>query len=670
MKPDKTPDFPQREGRVTWRRGGHLKWLLLLTCWCGVAAACDFDGMSLKEVEAQLEEIDEELATLAHPTVRAGVGNIGWGSKPRKQADHLEWLRVDFVEEAEIDRIVLVPVVWRDPDTGLAGDAFPVEFDVVVGNGESESVVSSFGPADELLPRIAPLVLPLAPVSCSWIEIRAKVLSPRALDGAYAFQLAEVMAFSGKRNVALRGRVSASSLFGSRVGGSYSREALVDGATPYVIDSADGAPSQSCVIFYYTGEVPSLVFDLGESHAVDQIHLHAPDFSESVPQVRHADYGLPRSMRVEGASRPDFSDAVELVDFKRNTIYESGPVIVLRFPRSPCRYVRFTVTDGYKAPEAKEQHRCVGFTEIEILAAGENVAEGVLPELRGEMNFTDGDLGNLTDGRNHFGNILPLREWMEQLARRHDLSLLRPAVSRALLDRYRKQSNTLTLVAWLAGVLAAGLVIAVLMGRIARMRQVTRIKKRFVADLHDEVGANLHAIAILSDIVRGRLKSGEDAEDLLDEVRVISQETSEATRHCTSMVEAKGLCEDLEAELRRSAERLLRDFEHVFRVDGGENLKLLAPRRRIDLLLFFKECLTNVIRHSHATRVEIEVMADARQASLHVRDNGEGSDGGISSSLKRRARLLRAKLDVGSEAGGGTSVSLTLKTRRFGFIHG
>jgi len=672
MKHGKSMDSPRR-GTVVFRRDlTEWKWLLFLPWLVGLVVASDFDEMSLKEVETKLEEIDSELETLAHPTMRAGVGNIGWGSRGRREADRPEWVRVEFEEDVEIDRIVLVPVVWRDPDTGLEGDAFPVDFEVIVGRKgkDSGSVVASYDASDALLPRIAPLVIPVEPVSCAWVEIRAELLSQRSLDGLFAFQLAEVMAFSGGENVALHGNVRSSSLYGSRVGGSYSREALVDGTTPYVIDAADGEPSQSCVVFYITGDTPFLVFDLGETQEIDQIRLHAPDFSESVPQIRHADYGLPRAMLIDGANSPDFTDSVELVEYRRSTIYGSGPVIPLRFPPASCRYVRFTVTNGYGAPEAKEHHRCVGFTEIEILASGSNVARGVKPEVKGELNFVDGHLKNLTDGRNHFGNILPLREWMEQLARRHDLSLLRPVVDRELLNRYRHQGAKLTQLAWLAGLLAVGLVIAVLLGRMARMRQVTRIKKRFVADLHDEVGANLHAIAILSDIVRGRLKSGAGAEELLDEVRVISQETSEATRHCTSMVEAKGLCEDLEAELRRSASRMLRDTDHEFKVVGGRNLKLLAPKRRIDLLLFFKECLTNVMRHSHATRVEIEMKADGRHVSLQVDDNGDGTVGGISSSLKRRARLLRGKLNVVPRNGGGTSVSLELKSRKFGFIHG
>lgn len=673
MKPDMFSKSPGRRGGGGRRRLGVLLSLLCLPCLCCAEDEVSrFEQLPLKEVEAQLGEIESELENLAHPTMRAGVGNIGWSSKPRKRADHPEWVRIRLDGETLIDQIVLVPVVWREASTVLEADAFPVAFDVIVGKGKSDAgtVVASFDAEDDLLPRVAPLLIPIPPILCDWVEIRSKVLSPRRLDGAYAFELAELMVFSGEENMALHGDVSASSEFSYRVKGAFALSGIVDGITPYVIDAAGGLPSQSYVLFYITGGEPSLVFDLGSTRAVDRVNLHAPDFSESVPQIRHADYGLPRSMRIEGANSRDFSDAVELVDYQRDSVYESGPVIVLRFPPLECRFIRFIVTDGYKAPEAKEHNRCVGFTEIEIFAAGVNAAKGILAEREGELSFAAGRLASLTDGRNHFGDILPVREWMEQLARRHDLSLLKPIVVRELLDRYKTQTNTLTLLAWLVGLLAVGLVIAVLRGRIGRMRQVERIKKRFVADLHDEVGANLHAIAILSDVVRGRMGSEQGVADLLDEVRVISQETSEATRHCTSMVEAKGLCEDLEAELRRSAARLLRDSEYEFKVSGSENLKLLAPRRRIDLLLFFKECLTNVIRHSHATRVEIGIVADRKHVSLHVGDNGEGPDGGISSSLKRRAGLLRAKLEVGPEEGGGTSVLLKLKTRRFGFIHG
>ena len=640
----------------------------------GVEATPEVETLSLKEVEEKLESTTLELEGLANPTIRGGVGNVGWSSKRRASQKDLEWVRVLFQKRAKVDEIVLVPSIWRDASKGLEAEGFPLEFEVSIGDREQEKgvVVASFDSEDRLLPRIAPLVLPIEPTLCDWVEVRASVLSPLGSEEAslYAFGLAEVMAFAGQENVALHGKVNASSEMRNRVSGSVSPQSIADGTTPYVIDAATGKPSKACVLFYAKGEEPSLVFDLGEPFTVDQLLLHAPDFSESVPQIRHADYGMPRAFRLEGALQSDFSDAVHLLEYERKSIYEVGSVLALTVPPTSCRFVRLVVLQGYKAPEARDVYHCIGFSEVEIFSAGVNVSRGKEVREEGKVKFFDGSLVNLVDGDNHFGRILSIRDWMEQLGRRHDLSLIKPVLEKEVLNRYQKQGRQFTIFGWLAVLLVIGLVGGLWWERKARTAQVERIKKRFVADLHDEVGANLHAIGLLSDVMRGRVKSEQGVLELLDEVRVISDETSEATRHCTSMLEATGLCEDLEAEMRRSASRLMLDIDCKMKVVAGENLQLLLPRKRIDLLLFFKECLTNVVRHAHATRVEVELRADGKQVSLFVKDNGEGTGGRVSSSLRRRARLLGAKLNVGSEEGGGTCVSLLLKNRKLGFFNG
>jgi signal transduction histidine kinase len=48
---------------------------------------------------------------------------------------------------------------------------------------------------------------------------------------------------------------------------------------------------------------------------------------------------------------------------------------------------------------------------------------------------------------------------------------------------------------------------------------------------------------------------------------------------------------------------------------------------------------------------------------LSIADNGHGLNGEVPASLKRRARLLKAKLKTESLASGGTQVTLQLKTR-------
>ena len=41
-----------------------------------------------------------------------------------------------------------------------------------------------------------------------------------------------------------------------------------------------------------------------------------------------------------------------------------------------------------------------------------------------------------------------------------------------------------------------------MLSHIIRLRQMSRLRQRLAADLHDQVGANLHAIGLLSDIAR------------------------------------------------------------------------------------------------------------------------------------------------------------------------
>ena len=84
-------------------------------------------------------------------------------------------------------------------------------------------------------------------------------------------------------------------------------------------------------------------------------------------------------------------------------------------------------------------------------------------------------------------------------------------------------------------------------------------------------------------------------------------------------------------------------------------------------MLFYKECLVNIIRHSRATLVVSSITADRNGINLIVSDNGVGDSGKLPPSLRRRARLLGAKVNIGNPKSGGTRVALKLRTRKFKF---
>ena len=445
--------------------------------------------------------------------------------------------------------------------------------------------------------------------------------------------------------------------------GAWDQRFVVDGFLPYLMDAAEGEQSVAYMVTIGEENPPAITLDLGTSQPVSYIHLHATEQSDTMPQAYAGDVGIPRHLRIEGANRPDFSDASVLLDLRHDTIYDTGPILMRSVSETPCRYIRFLALEARGTSFYGQSRASFGFAEIEVFSNDRNIALNQNATSNLKASKSNRPISHLTDGRNLYGDILPMRDWLNQLDLRHKLEMERPLVEGELNHRYVRQKTNLNRMSWLAALLAAGIGFTILIDHNLHMRKQTRIKERFAADLHDELGANLHTIGILGDLAREAVDSREDLIELLDRSRIFTERSGEAARYCTNMLEAKGLCEDLAEEMKRSAARLLADLEYGLSFDGEDNLKNLKPRKRIDLFLFFKECLTNIIRHSGATEVSTKLSADSKQLELIIIDNGQGFNGEVPPSLKRRARLLGAQVTVEKMPKNGTCITLKLKTR-------
>ncbi|HKL22718.1 MAG TPA: histidine kinase, partial [Tichowtungia sp.] len=502
------------------------------------------------------------------------------------------------------------------------------------------------------------------PVTASWIGIEATGLSPRALGDKYALEFSEIFVFSGMENVAFKKPVSVSSP--KRTFKSRHERFLVDGFVPYIMDSAQGTRREAVTLRSRTQvRDAALTIDLKETYPINQIQLHAIDTYHTIPETAPSDYATPPRIRVTGASRPDFSDGTVLFEFRQSSIYEVGPIMIHQFPEKKCRYVRFELLEFQRSDFSNDERFLAGFSEVEVLSEERNVALEK-PVTGKNLPHQSGDLARLTDGDNYFGKILPMRTWMNQLARRHELERERPRVVAELNRRYVLQKRNLNIMYWLAAALAAGTVIVMLIDRNIRQRAVFRTRERIAANLHDELGANLHAAQLYSDLAKQEL--GEDRKQnrlaqYVDEIHAITGRAAKTARFCTNMLEAKELYENPVGEMKRTAKRILADLEHDISFTGEERLKMLHPQRRVGLLLFYKECLTNIIRHSGATRVETRLTVDGKTVCLTVKDNGKGVET-TPPSLKRRARLLKAGLFIESCAEGGAKTILLLKLKR------
>lgn len=138
------------------------------------------------------------------------------------------------------------------------------------------------------------------------------------------------------------------------------------------------------------------------------------------------------------------------------------------------------------------------------------------------------------------------------------------------------------------------------------------------------------------------------------------------------MLESEEMFGDLMEDMRRVSESLMADLDHQLSFQGESYVGQLKPGTRIDIFLFYKECLTNILKHSGATHVVTQLTADRNGLSLVVADNGRGLNDAqlrrIPNSLSRRARLAGAKASVERIDAGGTSITLKIRTKKFGLF--
>ena len=641
-------------------------WLISLVSLISAQADSSQANPSISELESRLSGIQSRIDSLAYPSLNTGVAPIGYRSPPKKSADETAKLTIELSEPALIDKIVLVPPIWRAGNAHFQADAFPQALSITGKSPTQQStqrnpiLLKDLPDTSDLLPRIAPVVIPLStPQVLSSVTIEADKLAQRAINGDYIFQLAEVFLFSGDRNVALHQKVILSHPTHptSRTKG-WGPEYLVDGIVPYLMDSSQGESSLPFVSNALTKvKSPSLIIDLGKETLLDGIRFHTVDQGDTLPQTYPGDYGLPKHFILETASDPSFQDARPLL---KAHIKAPGPMHSWPLAPIKARYLRLRIISPYLV---QDQPR-FGLAEIEIFSNSKNILLGkkITTNFPSSAYYISPSL--LTDGKNFYGNIIPIRQWMEQLAERHELENEKLHIETSLNQRYQSQQKNLQRLLWSSAIVTIGFIALLLYSRLKRIRQESLIRERIASNLHDELGANLHALGLIGKLVEQSIDKPDRLKTLTHRIHTLTHLTGNATRDCSHMLRNKNLHNDLLNEMKRQAKLLLCDLSYDFDIKQEALLKQLPRQSRIDLHLFHKEALTNIIKHSHAQNVSILLTLHRSFPYIHVTldiiDDGSGMTE-PAPSITRRAKLLRAKLTCLPPQKSGTHLQLSFK---------
>ncbi len=242
---------------------------------------------------------------------------------------------------------------------------------------------------------------------------------------------------------------------------------------------------------------------------------------------------------------------------------------------------------------------------------------------------------------------------------------------------------------WFVGscVLAAVMAVAYLARYITRRRMQRRIEQmerqhgierersRIAQDIHDDVGASLSRIAMLSQPARRDLAEPERTAAMLSRIYTTAREV---TRSLDEIVWAVDPRHDTLDSLVDYMGRFAQDFLASAKVRCRLDLPVEVPawpltaETRHNLFLAFKEALNNAVKHAAASEVRISFSLRPDSFVLAVKDNGRGFDpaqpgptatdrlaGGHGlANMKKRLVRIGGSCEITSEKGAGTSVSL------------
>ncbi len=223
--------------------------------------------------------------------------------------------------------------------------------------------------------------------------------------------------------------------------------------------------------------------------------------------------------------------------------------------------------------------------------------------------------------------------------------------------------------------LAFGTVIALLIYtvyryRVAQLLAVANIRTRIATDLHDDIGASLSQIAILSEVAQREARNGALNGTPLTDIAGISRELVDSMSDIVWAINPDhDRLSNLVYRMRRFATDLLgaQGIALQFRSSVADHDLRIGLGARRQIYLIFKEAIHNLARHSGAAHADVEFDRSGDSLFLRVKDDGKGFDPSVRSdghgliSIHKRAAAMGAKVEWKSAPGQGTTLFMTVR---------
>ncbi|ETP68398.1 histidine kinase [Planococcus glaciei] len=173
-------------------------------------------------------------------------------------------------------------------------------------------------------------------------------------------------------------------------------------------------------------------------------------------------------------------------------------------------------------------------------------------------------------------------------------------------------------------------------------------RERIARDLHDTLGQKLSLIGLKSDLAGKLIRR--DADAALNEINDIRQTARTALKEVRELVsDMRGT--KLEDELLR-IQQILKAAEIDFVLYGSAKLVNTPLLVENVLSMCLKEAVTNVVKHSQATRCSVLIKQKPEEVLVQVQDDGIGFEGNSQqrgnglAGMRERLEFVNGSVDI------------------------
>ena len=201
---------------------------------------------------------------------------------------------------------------------------------------------------------------------------------------------------------------------------------------------------------------------------------------------------------------------------------------------------------------------------------------------------------------------------------------------------------------------------------LERLRDLEQERFRIAQNIHDDLGARVTEISLLSSSAQLKPNLSPEARAEFGAVLRLTSELVQALHETVWAVNPKDdHLDSLVSFVCQMANQMCAQAQLRCRLDIPDlpSAVAVASPIRHNVIMAVKEAIHNVIKHGHASEIQISIRHENGNLNIQLSDNGCGFDqvanvrGNGLDNMERRMRSLQGSCSVASQSGAGTKIT-------------